>query len=96
MSIASSYGEEDIECPQCDEKYTTEGHWEGDGWDVEREFVANEELCPRCLDGLQFILTFKVVGYEDFSKLTNSPNWTDWFEGFDEVYLKEVEIKHGR
>lgn len=90
--------EEEIECGQCEESYLAEGRWEGDGWEVEREFVPfnDGELCPRCQEGLRFTLTFKVVGYEDFSKLTKCPDWTDWFEGFDEVYLKEVEIKYGR
>jgi hypothetical protein len=87
--------EAEITCPQCEEEYTAEGTWHGDGWDVEREFVPHEELCARCDGGLNFILTFRVVGYEDFSKLAECSDWTDWFEGFAEVYLKEVEIKNG-
>jgi hypothetical protein len=43
-----------------------------------------------------YVLTFTVVGDEDFSKLVESPDWADVFESYDNVYLKQVEIKHGK
>ena len=90
--------EEEIECEQCGEDYTAMGSWDGDGWDDPRVFMPNDDeaLCDRCMNAQVYVLTFTVVGDEDFSKLIESPDWADVFESYDNVYLKSVEIKHGK
>lgn len=46
----------------------------------------------RCADGFVFKIEFEVVGFEDFSKLTKTKDWADFFDSFDEVFLKQVNI----
>lgn len=89
-----SRGESTALCPQCDREFTAWGQWYGDGWNEPREWIADDEdqLCPRCADGRNFTITFKVVGGEDFSKLADK-EWVDWFDSYDDVYIKSVEIK---
>tara|TARA_R110002020_G_scaffold232807_1_gene444319 strand:+ start:1404 stop:1685 length:282 start_codon:yes stop_codon:yes gene_type:complete len=86
----------DVECEQCGESYNAPGSWSGDGWNEPRVFEAcssDSGLCLRCREGSTYRLEFRVVGWEDFSDMSKPEAWADWFEGFKDVYLKEVKIE---
>ncbi len=87
--------ENTVACPQCEEEFTTWGSWSGDGWNEPREWWPDDEdeLCPRCSEGSSFTISFKVVGYEDFSKLAEAKEWVEFFDCFDNVYIKSLEVK---
>jgi hypothetical protein len=91
----SSMDEEYCSCNVCSDEVLAEGTWFGDGWSEPREFEPFEDplLCERCKEGDFYTITFKVVGYEDFSKMSQPRHWRDWFEGFDSVHIQSVEVK---
>lgn len=80
-------------CDECEEEFTCLGETYGDGWHEPRMWEPDDDVCERCAEGRLFTITFKVVGWEDFSKLTDRKEWVDWFDPYDSVYLKTVEIK---
>ena len=86
--------EEFCECPECGQEFVTTGTWSGDNWNEPREWHPDDEeaVCMRCADGFVFKIEFEVVGFEDFSKLTKTKDWADFFDSFDEVFLKQVNI----
>jgi len=94
--LNSDYYDGEAVCVQCEDAYTTWGKDYGDNIVDPREFIPEEELCPRCKDGFVFTLTFNVVCEEDFSKIKCPNDWTEWFEGFDSVFLKGVKVERIR
>jgi len=89
------FAEEYCECSTCSEDVLAEGNWHGDGWNEPREFEPFDDpvLCERCKDGDYYTITFRVVGYEDFSQMKWPRHWREYFEGFDSVHIETVEVK---
>lgn len=85
----------EVECETCGAEVEVNGTWEGDGWVEPHTFAPFEQpvQCNRCENGSRFTITFKVVGWEDFSKMTQAKDWREFFESFDDVHIQTVEVK---